>query len=198
MDLRTSLAGFDTDHVRTAPSLSEALLNALVGEEETPNTESQEAFAENDRAVIGSVIERHRASQQNPLIARAGSLFATLTGGAFNGLGHDYDERDMPVLVGHRNSGGIGTGGMSDGTRDQLYLALRLAYLENYARQAEPAPFICDDLFTTFDDTRTANALMKLAGIGELVQPILFTHHKHVIDIARAHIGAEVDVVHLE
>ena len=48
---------------------------------------------------------------------------------------------------------------MSEGTRDQLYLALRLAYLEDYATRAEPAPFIGDDLFATFDDRRTENGL---------------------------------------
>ncbi len=148
--------------------------------------------------LIGGVVDRHRTSQQNPLIARAGELFATLTGGAFAGLGHDYDEHDQPRLVGNRNSGGtVAVSGMSDGTRDQLFLALRLAYLEDYAKHAEPVPFICDDLFVTFDDARTSNALNTLAAIGGQVQPILFTHHSHVVDIARKNLGATVNVIEL-
>jgi uncharacterized protein YhaN len=148
--------------------------------------------------LIGGVVDRHRTSQQNPLIARAGELFATLTGGAFAGLGHDYDEHDQPRLVGNRNSGGtVAVSGMSDGTRDQLFLALRLAYLEDYAKHAEPVPFICDDLFVTFDDARTSNALNTLAAIGRQVQPILFTHHSHVVDIARKNLGATVNVIEL-
>ena len=35
--------------------------------------------------------------------------------------------------------------GLSDGTRDQLYLALRLASLEHYAAHGEPMPLILDD-----------------------------------------------------
>jgi uncharacterized protein YhaN len=35
---------------------------------------------------------------------------------------------------------------MSEGTQFQLYLALRLAYLDEYAQKAEPMPFIGDDL----------------------------------------------------
>lgn len=42
------------------------------------------------------------------------------------------------------------------GSRDQLFLALRLAYLEDFAKNADPAPFIGDDLFTSFDEDRTA------------------------------------------
>jgi chromosome segregation protein len=48
----------------------------------------------------------------------------------------------MPCLVGRRPNGEtVRVAEMSTGARDQLYLALRLAYLEEYATQAEPAPF---------------------------------------------------------
>ena len=87
--------------------------------------------------------------------------------------------------------------GMSEGTRDQFYLALRLAYLEDYAARAEPAPFIGDDLFLTFDDARTAHGLEALAAVGDTIQPILFTHHRHVADLARARLGNAVDVLDL-
>lgn len=147
---------------------------------------------------IGKVIDDRRASQHDPLITRASALFSTLTGGAFSRLGQDYDEQDVPRLVGQRKSGPtVPVTGMSDGTRDQLYLALRLAYLEDYASRSEPAPFIGDDIFMTFDDPRTAHGLVALAAIGNRVQPILFTHHEHVVEIARAHMGAELDVINL-
>ena len=42
--------------------------------------------------------------------------------------------------------------GMSNGTRDQLYLALRLASLEKYMESSEPMPFIVDDILVDFDD----------------------------------------------
>lgn len=180
-------------------------VGAEVAAQQRRNAEAELAILAREWAVlklgsllIGHVVDRHRASQQDPLIARAGVLFETLTGGAFTGLGQDYDDEDAPRLVGHRKSGGIKkVAGMSDGTRDQLYLALRLAYLEDYSSRAEPVPFIGDDLFTTFDDARTAHALTALAAIGERVQPILFTHHLHVVEIARSKMGAHVDVVDL-
>ncbi|MBA3519386.1 MAG: hypothetical protein H0T75_17520 [Rhizobiales bacterium] len=109
----------------------------------------------------------------------------------------DYDDDDAPRLAGLRPSGErVPVPGFSEGTRDQLYLALRLAYLEDYARRTEPATFIGDDLFATFDDRRTVAGLQGLAAIGADVQPILFTHHRHVAEAASA-LGAEVEVLEL-
>jgi chromosome segregation protein len=147
---------------------------------------------------IDQVVGRHRASQQDPLMTRAGTLFSTLTGGAYTGLDQDFDDSDNPRLVARRTSGAlVPITGLSEGTRDQLYLALRLAYLEDYARHAEAAPFIGDDLFTSFDEERTASGLSALAAVGDLIQPILFTHHKHVVDIARREIGSDVVIIEL-
>ncbi len=44
---------------------------------------------------------------------------------------------------------------MSDGTRDQLYLSLRLATLEQHQSKGEPIPFVVDDVLIGFDDNRT-------------------------------------------
>ena len=42
--------------------------------------------------------------------------------------------------------------GLSDGTRDQLFLALRLAGIENHLKDREPVPVIIDDVLINFDD----------------------------------------------
>jgi uncharacterized protein YhaN len=186
-------------------ALWELGVGAEVALQQRRSAEAELAMAAREWAIlklgallIGRVVEDRRASQHDPLIARANTLFSTLTGNAFSRLGQEFDDQDVPRLVGQRNSGKpVPVAGMSDGTRDQLYLALRLAYLEDYASRCEPAPFIGDDIFTTFDDDRTAHGLAALAAIGERVQPILFTHHTHVVEIARAHMGAELDVISL-
>jgi uncharacterized protein YhaN len=146
--------------------------------------------------LVTTSIDRRRADESDPLLTRAGFLFAMLTGNSFSGMGQEFDERDVPRLVGRRPAGeAVQVSGMSTGARDQFYLALRLAYLEEYATRAEPAPFIGDDLFASFDENRTANGLAALAAIGDRVQPIVFTHHRHVADIARTITGAEVIVL---
>lgn len=148
--------------------------------------------------LIAHAIEKSRASQHSPLIKRAGELFSTITGGAFIGIGQDFGEDDAPRLVGNRSPNeNVTVSGLSEGSRDQLFLALRLAYLEDFAKNADPAPFIGDDLFTSFDEDRTANGLSALAAIGDRIQPILFTHHRHVVEIARAKMGEAVDVIEM-
>ena len=74
---------------------------------------------------------------------------------------------------------------MSDGTRDQLYLAMRLAALKMRLGTHEPMPLIVDDLLITFDDERTEAALDVLADLSRLTQVILFTHHGRVTEASK-------------
>ena len=80
---------------------------------------------------------------------------------------------------------------MSEGTRDQLYLALRLAALERYLEEHEPMPLILDDLLITFDNERTKAILPQLAILAERTQVFLFTHHEHLVELCRQTLGEE-------
>ena len=135
------------------------------------------------RDLVTAAMARIRAEQQDPLIARAGALFAATTRGEFAGIETDIDDKGQPIVVGRRASGGAATvATMSDGTRDQLFLAFRLASLENYATATEPLPFIADDILVHFDDARTQATLELLASFGQSNQVLLFTHHRSVRD----------------
>ena len=130
-------------------------------------------------------IDRHRREKQAPILRRASRLFAGLTLGSFEKLELDFDD-DRPQLVGRRPSGErVRVRGMSDGSVDQLYLALRVAALEEYLDQAPALPFVADDLFINFDDDRAAAGLRVLAQLANSCQVIFFTHHEHLVDIAR-------------
>jgi uncharacterized protein YhaN len=74
---------------------------------------------------------------------------------------------------------------LSDGTRAQLYLALRIAGYHEFARNNGPVPFIADDIMESFDDDRTAEAFGLLAEMSKSGQVIYLTHHAHLCDIAR-------------
>jgi len=107
------------------------------------------------------------------IASRAQELMAAFTGGRYDRLtlGEDLSVR-------------AGTGGeattreamwRSDGTVDQLYLALRLAVAEVLTPEA---PLILDDALVRFDDARTKAALEVLRSVGENRQIILFTCHE--------------------
>ena len=133
--------------------------------------------------ILRDQVERYRQENQGPLVKRASEHFSALTLGSFDGLMTDFNERDEPVLAGIRPGGErVNVEGMSSGTRDQLYLALRLASLEKYMEASEPMPFIVDDILVDFDDERSQAALNALAELAEKTQIILFTHHSRVVE----------------
>jgi uncharacterized protein YhaN len=149
-------------------------------------------------SVLGAAMEHHRTAHGDPMILRAGALLSTLSHGSLQRLVEDFDEEGRGHLRGVRRTGErIGVEAMSEGTRDQLFLALRLAFLEDYARNNEPAPFIGDDIFHTFDDARTASGLRTLAEASTSFQPILFTHHLSVVEAGRSALGDALDVIEL-
>jgi uncharacterized protein YhaN len=148
--------------------------------------------------LLSAAIESYRARHQNPLLERASEAFAIATGGAFSGISLDYDDADAQRIVAVRPDGArLAIDALSEGTADQLFLALRIATIEDHARRARPLPFIADDLFVTFDDTRTKAGLRLLADLGQTTQAIVFTHHQHVVEAARHTLGQQVDIIDL-
>lgn len=131
-------------------------------------------------------MEEWRKRNQNPLLDRAASLFASLTLGGFSGLEAGYDEKDEQVLFGIRANGvKVRVEGMSEGTRDQLFLALRLASLEQFLERNEPLPLVIDDILINFDDERSAATLKALVELAKRTQVLFFTHHAHLLGLAR-------------
>jgi len=147
--------------------------------------------------ILRDEIERYRKENQGPLVKRASECFAVLTRGSFESLRTDFSEKDEPVLTGIRPSGErVHVEGMSNGTRDQLYLALRFASLEKYMEGSEPMPFIVDDILVDFDDERSEAALSALAELAHKTQVILFTHHSRVVEQARKLEGKQQVHIH--
>ena len=148
--------------------------------------------------VLHQAIERYRDKSQGPVLSRASALFQQITGGSFEGVRAEFDGSGNPMLVGVRARGAeiVTVDGMSDGTADQLYLALRLAGLEEYLAQNEPLPFIVDDILIKFDDDRAAATLQALAELSAKTQVIFFTHHRHLVKLAEDHVAASVLVKH--
>lgn len=147
--------------------------------------------------ILQQEIERYREQHQDPVLKIAGRYFADLTLNSFINLKADVDDKGEPILVGIRSDGKlVKVEGMSDGTRDQLYLALRLATLQWRLEKSEPMPFIVDDILINFDDDRSRATLAALAELGGKNQVILFTHHRQIADEAKRMQGKREIVLH--
>jgi uncharacterized protein YhaN len=148
-------------------------------------------------AILRRGIGRYRDNNQGPILARASTLFSTLTAGSFARLEIDEDGDGRSALRAVRPDGRlVGVEGMSDGSHDQLYLALRLASLESWLRVHEPIPFVVDDILLNFDDVRATAALGALAALARQTQVLFFTHHRHLVELAQAALPPDVLFAH--
>lgn len=142
-------------------------------------------------------VDRYRDRKQGPLLERASSIFESLTIGSFRKLRIDYDQTP-PALLAYRSEGApVKVEGLSDGTRDQLFLALRIAALELQSEQGEPVPFIADDLFINFDDERSKVGLKALWNLSTKTQVIFLSHQEHLLPVVES-LFPQVNVLRLE
>ncbi len=196
------------DTYREARSAFEAIDDSAAAAE--AESERQSALAEMQDAaeqyartkatarILRWAIERDRQERQGPLLKAAGRLFADLSAHSFAGLTVEYDDKDRARLCGRRPEGSnVGVKGMSDGTLDQLYLALRVAALTEHIKDAKPLPFLADDLFVNFDNDRAAAGFRVLGELAERCQVIFFTHHEHLVDVARGALPFEPNVLRM-
>jgi uncharacterized protein YhaN len=148
-------------------------------------------------SLLETQIEQFRKQNQGPLLQKSGEVFQAITRGAFSGLGAEFNADDIPILVGIRaDQTQVPIEGLSDGTRDQLYLALRLAALDRYLDEHEPMPLILDDLLITFDNERTQAILPQLADLARRTQILLFTHHEHLVELVGQTLGPSQFTLH--
>lgn len=138
-------------------------------------------------SLLRAGLEAGRDEAGSRTVARIGTVFRDLTGGAHAGVTVQDDGTDR-VLVALEADGATckQVDELSEGTRDQLFLALRLVALEDYVAANPPLPFIADDILQTFDDARAAAALRALLDLSAHVQVIVLTHHPHVQALARS------------
>ena len=134
--------------------------------------------------LLRAAIDRYREAKQAPILKAAEQIFVKLTLRAFKALRIDYGQADHPVLLAVRhNDEEVPLEGLSTGTADQLFLALRIAALEEYLASSPPLPFIVDDLFVNFDDERAAAGFEVLGDLARRTQVIFLTHHTHLIAV---------------
>ncbi|MDR7375847.1 uncharacterized protein YhaN [Rhodoferax ferrireducens] len=146
--------------------------------------------------LLQEALRRFRERAQAPMLRLASEYFGLITGGRYPKLLVDASA-DKPVLQAEGADGRvIGVEAMSEGTADQLYLALRLAALELQREAGKAMPLVLDDVLMTSDDARAAQVFQALARFAQGGQVLLFTHHQHLVQVAQAALPAEALAIH--
>ncbi len=133
-------------------------------------------------------LEEARSSLQarfSPALNRkAGEILSALTGGKYDKV---TLTRQFEALA--QEAGGLTPRRaltLSQGTADQLYLAVRLAVCALALPGGETVPLVLDDALANFDDARCALALEYLAQLSKERQVLLFTCHSREAALRRA------------
>lgn len=138
--------------------------------------------------------ERMERNRRPDALIRAGALFTTITGGRYRDLfarAEHGQSLHLAVLDAAGRRWDIDT--LSRGTREQIYLALRIALIEEYGTHGVDLPVILDDPLVNFDGQRFRSAfhLLRETAVGR--QFIYLTCHSEILEIARQ--TADVNVV---
>lgn len=144
-------------------------------------------------ALLKEAIARFENEHQPAVLEEVTRLFRRMTNDRYTGLRRRLDG---PLMV-HEHDGTLKQPHeLSRGTREQLYLAIRLAYVHHYRQNAEPLPLAMDDVLVNFDDQRARETLDVLWEIAESSQIIFLTCHQSMVDLVTS-MHPEVEPIHL-
>ncbi|POB11357.1 AAA family ATPase [Sulfobacillus sp. hq2] len=137
------------------------------------------------RRLLARAVEQFRERNESSILRRAEHFFTRMTLGQYEGLLIEYAEQTPYLLAVHASGQRRDIHQLSDGTRDQLFLSLRLAFVEQHLEASEPLPLVMDDILVHFDDERTWATLAVLQELSQKTQILYFTHHQSVIEQIR-------------
>ena len=148
-------------------------------------------------SLLSESLKRFRERAQGPMLLAASTYFKRMTGGKFTRLTSE-EMGNVTILVALRGNGNrVHVDDMSEGTRDQLYLSLRLAALDFRRAAGVDLPIILDDILITSDDERALAILEALSESAKVHQVMVFTHHHHIVDLARRRFEDGIQIVDL-
>lgn len=141
--------------------------------------------------ILRWALRRYRQQAQGPMLETASTMFSKMTLGRYRGLTIDLDAPTPELLAVLANSGRhVQLDHLSEGTRQPLFLALRLASIALYLKERPGMMFIADDLFVDLDDERAAAGFDVLGEIATRGQVFYLTHHHHLEPVARRAVPA--------
>jgi uncharacterized protein YhaN len=178
---KSALAEAETDTAAVQAAQDAELARAAVREAAIGHAKAKLAAT-----VVRRAIDRYRRLHQDPLLRRANELFGRFTLGSFVELFVDFDEHGQGVLIGRQRDRVLKrVPAMSKGTREQLFLALRIAAIERYVTTSGPVPVVFDDVFLESDEPRSERIFEALGELATKTQVIALTHHRHLIEVGK-------------
>ena len=165
--------------------LATSLLNVGIIEAQIDGGVEQAKIIAAMTSLLRTVYKRYENDRQPETLKEASDHLRRMTGGKYTRI---WTPLDQDVLfVDDPNRLSIPVDQLSRGTREQLFLALRLALVSGYARRGIKIPVVLDDVLVNFDVERTRAAAEVLVEFGHAGnQVLIFSCHQHVMEIFAA------------
>jgi len=160
---------------------NEGQLSALLRQQEEQKTRiadliAQWAVERATYALLDDTRRRFEKERQPAVIKRAGALMQNVTDGRYQAVLTSGKLQSVELDEGERGRKPLSH--WSRGTKEQFYLALRLAFIEDYCNQGhqEPLPVVMDDVLVHADGyQRLEAASAMIAAFAEKYQVLYFT-----------------------
>ena len=145
--------------------------------------------------IFDNARERYEERHQPAVVRRASCYLSRLTGDRYREARMPLDGSDLQILpTGDASLKTIDQ--LSRGTAEQLYLALRLGFIEEFTRDRSSPPIIMDDILVNFDPGRANASVESLIQFAERFQLLYFTCHPETADRFRM-VAPSVRVIEL-
>lgn len=134
--------------------------------------------------LLESVRSIYETTRQPETLREASVFLQRLTQGQYTRIWTPIEDKVLRVEDAHNRS--LNLEKLSSGTREAVFLSLRLALVAGYARRGAALPLILDDVLVNFDTSRVrfaAEVLCDFARQGH--QMLMFTCHEHIMQIFR-------------
>lgn len=128
---------------------------------------------------------RYERERQPAVLKLASVHLRKLTGGRYREVRMPLDGSDLQALP-NGDAPARTADQLSRGTAEQLYLALRFGFIEEFTRDRRSLPLVMDDILVNFDPERASATVATLVQLSERFQILYFTCHPETADRFRA------------
>lgn len=146
--------------------------------------------------LLNRAVELYGEENEPELLKYSKEYLDVLTGGRYPIIEHDKSSK-LQFSVRNRDGVQLSPDQLSTGTREQLYLAIRMAYITQHSLHREPLPVIMDDCFVNFDDARTRSTLDAIRGFDDDIQTIVLSCHTRIPQLA-AELAPDTPIIELQ
>lgn len=143
------------------------------------------------QTLMNRAIQKFEREHQPAMMRTVASLLERMTNGRYVDIHRRLDATGT-LLVEQADGTRKEPQMLSTGTREQLYLAIRLAYIRHYCQEAESLPVVMDDVLVNFDDQRAESTFDAIMEFADQVQVLFLTCHQHTVELVQQRRGVEV------